>query len=75
MTSSNGTTSNSNGHAAAVPAATKLRNLIAKNDFIVAPGVYEGFSARIALEVGFDCIYMVQSLSWTLDHISSFAQH
>lgn len=25
----------------------------------LAPGVYDGFSARIAHEVGFDCIYMV----------------
>jgi hypothetical protein len=50
-----------NGSAVKVPAATKLRELIRTSDFIVAPGVYEGFSARIALEVGFDCLYMVRS--------------
>ncbi|KUJ17695.1 Phosphoenolpyruvate/pyruvate domain-containing protein [Mollisia scopiformis] len=40
-------------------AATKLRNLIATpGKIILAPGVYDGFSARIALGVGFDAIYM-----------------
>ncbi|KAF5018932.1 hypothetical protein F66182_9074 [Fusarium sp. NRRL 66182] len=40
-------------------AATRLRQLIAESKgMIVAPGVYDGFSARIALGVGFDCIYM-----------------
>jgi hypothetical protein len=43
-----------NGHA-----ATRLRSLLAEKDIILAPGVYDGFSARIALEVGFDCLYMV----------------
>lgn len=43
-----------------VHASTKLRQMLnTTNDIIVAPGVYDGFSARIALEVGFDCIYMV----------------
>lgn len=28
--------------------------------FVLAPGVYDGFSARTALEVGFDCLYMVR---------------
>jgi 2-methylisocitrate lyase-like PEP mutase family enzyme len=38
----------------------RLRKLLAdKSKIIVAPGVYDGFSARIALEVGFECIYMV----------------
>ncbi|KAJ9664750.1 hypothetical protein H2198_000096 [Neophaeococcomyces mojaviensis] len=39
--------------------ATKLRNMVESSEgVIVAPGVYDGFSARIALEVGFDCLYM-----------------
>lgn len=39
--------------------ATKLRRtLYSTNDLIVAPGVYDGFSARIALQVGFDALYM-----------------
>lgn len=42
-----------------IPAATRLRQLLAEKDIIEAPGVYDGFSARIAHEVGFDCIYMV----------------
>lgn len=38
----------------------RLRQLLADQDkTVVAPGVYDGFSARIALEVGFDCLYMV----------------
>ncbi|KAL2846325.1 Pyruvate/Phosphoenolpyruvate kinase-like domain-containing protein [Aspergillus pseudodeflectus] len=41
-----------------LPAATRLRQLLAEKDMIVAPGVYDGFSARIALDVGFDCLYM-----------------
>jgi 2-methylisocitrate lyase-like PEP mutase family enzyme len=41
-------------------AATKLRRMISDpNGFVFAPGVYDGFSARIALGVGFDCLYMV----------------
>ncbi|KAL3488431.1 Pyruvate/Phosphoenolpyruvate kinase-like domain-containing protein [Aspergillus germanicus] len=41
-----------------LPAATRLRQLLAEKDMVVAPGVYDGFSARIALDVGFDCLYM-----------------
>ncbi|KAI6784058.1 methylisocitrate lyase [Emericellopsis cladophorae] len=39
-------------------AGAKLRQMLQEKDMIVAPGVYDGFSARIALEVGFDCLYM-----------------
>ena len=43
-----------------VPASTKLRRLLDKpNHLIVCPGVYDGFSARVALEIGFDAMYMV----------------
>ncbi|GAB7355303.1 hypothetical protein MBLNU459_g5838t1 [Dothideomycetes sp. NU459] len=41
------------------PAATRLRYMIKALDrIIVCPGVYDGLSARIALEVGFEGIYM-----------------
>lgn len=41
-------------------AATTLRQSLQKPDcFISAPGVYDGVSARIALSVGFDALYMV----------------
>lgn len=41
-------------------AATKLRKLVEdKDSFLLCPGVQDGFSARVALEVGFDGIYMV----------------
>ena len=47
-----------------VPAATKLRELLAKKDeIVVCPGVYDGFTARIALATGFDSLYMVDALS------------
>ena len=40
-------------------AATKLRAVLKTDGIIVAPGVFDGLSARIALDVGFDAIYMV----------------
>lgn len=43
-----------------VTAATGLRRTLEDpNSFVVAPGVYDGLSARIALSVGFDALYMV----------------
>ncbi|KAL4869278.1 hypothetical protein BDV12DRAFT_168238 [Aspergillus spectabilis] len=40
-------------------AASKLRHALQDpNAFIIAPGVYDGLSARIALNVGFDALYM-----------------
>jgi methylisocitrate lyase len=43
-----------------VSAATKLRDFLENSkDILVCPGVYDGFSARIALSVGFDALYMV----------------
>ena len=41
--------------------ASKLRQLLAEeNKIIVCPGVYDGLTARIALNAGFDALYMVQ---------------
>lgn len=41
-------------------AATRLLRRIKETDeLIVCPGVYDGFSARIALSVGFSALYMV----------------
>lgn len=50
-----------NGDHAMTP-GKKLRALLERQEILVAPGVYDGFSARIALEVGFDCLYMVKCL-------------
>jgi 2-methylisocitrate lyase-like PEP mutase family enzyme len=37
-------------------AATKLRTLLSDpSKILVAPGVYDGLTARIALREGFDC--------------------
>jgi 2-methylisocitrate lyase-like PEP mutase family enzyme len=44
-------------------AASKLRELLAGEDIITCPGVYDGLSARIALNTGFKILYMVSSLS------------
>ncbi|GAM37191.1 hypothetical protein TCE0_022r06898 [Talaromyces pinophilus] len=42
-----------------VSAAGKLRQLLRDPDrIIVCPGVYDGFTARIALQAGFDTLYM-----------------
>ena len=45
--------------------ATVLKNRLENTkDLIVCPGVYDGFSARIALSVGFDALYMVSNTAW-----------
>lgn len=44
-----------------IPAASKLRRMLKDTkDLIVCPGVYDGLSARIAMEVGFKALYMVR---------------
>lgn len=41
-------------------AASTLRQTLEQGkDIVIAPGVYDGFSARIAHQVGFSCLYMV----------------
>lgn len=41
--------------------ATKLKNMLRdSNELIVCPGVYDGISARVALQVGFPALYMVR---------------
>jgi 2-methylisocitrate lyase-like PEP mutase family enzyme len=50
----------SNGVEHVVGAATELRRFLEQsNKVLPCPGVYDGFSARIALQVGFDALYMV----------------
>ena len=38
-------------------ASTRLRQLLARPEIVVAPGVCDGISARCALEAGFDVLY------------------
>ncbi|KIK67558.1 hypothetical protein GYMLUDRAFT_37714 [Collybiopsis luxurians FD-317 M1] len=38
-------------------AATRLRQMLARPGAVIAPGVYDGVSARLALEAGFECLY------------------
>lgn len=45
-------------------AVKRLRELLAGKDIVVGPGVYDGLTARIALNEGFDCLYMVSFSSY-----------
>lgn len=45
-----------------LPGSTKLRRLLERSDrIIVCPGVFDGFSARVAMSVGFEGLYMVSA--------------
>jgi 2-methylisocitrate lyase-like PEP mutase family enzyme len=50
-------------------AVEKFRALLAqKEKLIVCPGVYDGYTARIALAEDVDCLYMVSlALPWSFD--------
>jgi 2,3-dimethylmalate lyase len=39
-------------------ATTRLKDLLAKGEFILAPGVFEMFSAKVADRIGFKALYM-----------------
>lgn len=42
--------------------AAKLRELLAdESKIIVCPGVFDGLTAKIALQAGFDALYMVSN--------------
>jgi methylisocitrate lyase len=44
-----------------ITAASKLRQMLKDTkELIVCPGVYDGLSARLAMEVGFKGLYMVR---------------
>lgn len=50
-----------NGETKPIAGAAKLRQKLEDtNDLIVCPGVYDGLSARIALNLGFEAMYMVR---------------
>lgn len=56
--------------------AKKLRQLLSDpNHIVVAPGVFDGFTARLALASGFEAIYMVSSdLLWRKSSINQHAR-
>ncbi|KAF7717398.1 2,3-dimethylmalate lyase [Penicillium ucsense] len=55
----NGTRQEPNVSLYVIPAASKLRRMLKDSkDLIVCPGVYDGLSARIAMELGFKAMYM-----------------
>lgn len=42
-----------------MPASTRLRRMLAdQGSIVIAPGVYDGITARLALAAGFKCLYM-----------------
>lgn len=42
---------------------TKLRQMLADPEkIIICPGVHDGLTARVALNVGFDALYMVKTV-------------
>lgn len=46
-----------------VSGATKLRKMLSEtNELVVCPGVYDGLSARTAIELSFNAMYMVCGL-------------
>lgn len=54
--------------------AKRLRELMKREDnIVVAPGVYDGLSARLALAAGAECLYMV-SLTKEYTYISRTAK-
>ena len=48
-------------------ASTRLRQLLARPEIVVAPGVCDGVGARCALEAGFDVLYQRCVLAHSLD--------
>ena len=55
-----------------IPASSKLRRMLKDSkDLIVCPGVYDGLSTRIAMELGFKGMYMVCHTVLGLRHIAS----
>lgn len=53
-------------------ASTRLRQLLARPEIVVAPGVCDGISARCALEAGFDCLYQRYALRHICIHLISY---
>lgn len=48
-------------------ASSRLRLLLKRDGkMIVCPGVYDGLSARVAMNVGFDALYMVITITYFL---------
>ena len=46
--------------------AKKLRKMLLETrELIVCPGVYDGLSARTAMELGFSAMYMVRGMEYT----------
>ena len=39
-------------------ASTRLKDLLDRGEFILAPGVFEMFSAKVADRIGFKALYM-----------------
>jgi len=46
------------GGASTLPAGRRLRELLARRELLVAPGVYDGLTAKLVRAAGFPCMYM-----------------
>lgn len=44
--------------SAAAPAKASLKSMLKKGDLLIAPGIFDGISVRIAEQVGFKALYM-----------------
>lgn len=56
-----------------VSGATKLRKMLFEtNELVVCPGVYDGLSARTAIELGFNAMYMVRRHGFTVTNQGIF---
>lgn len=61
-----------NGSARPPIGSAKLRQQLENLDsIVVCPGVYDGFTARLALKAGFECLYMA-SLTRISVHVLQF---
>lgn len=53
-----------NGHEQPISTGRKLRQMLSDSSkTVVAPGVYDGITARLALASGAECLYMVRTIS------------
>lgn len=65
----------STSHDEPFTGAKKLRHLLENTDeLVVCPGVYDGLSARTAIELGFKSLYMVRILSSRFPDFTKRAQ-
>ena len=60
-----------NGHTEKpISAGRRLRQLLSDpSKTVIAPGVYDGITARLALASGAECLYMVRGKCFSTEHL------